>query len=77
LEFPLDTLDERVLIVGVMVHFRGDKGDPIQNRKYVAASLEKAILVREGKIVPFIYPREETPVPQTASQAVKVAWKLK
>ncbi|HJU46319.1 MAG TPA: hypothetical protein VJ647_06010 [Chitinophagaceae bacterium] len=75
LDLPLDTLEERVLVVAIGISFRTADGVQIGNRKYYGGRIIESALVRDGKIVPFQYP-EPDPVPPTQEPVHRVSWKL-
>lgn len=75
LELPLDTLEERALIVAIGISFRRANGIAMENQKHYGGRILESALIRDGKIIPFQYPEPEAP-PTAQEQGPKVSWKL-
>jgi hypothetical protein len=76
LHFPVDNIDNKVLLAAIGFSFTDENGLAFGGRKYTAGSIIEAALVRNGQIVPFRYP-EEVPPPATQQPTKnRVAWKI-
>lgn len=77
IEFPIDQLEERIIITGISLFF-SRKGIESANRAYFAAEICDAFLVRDGKLVPFIYPAQEMSLnAEEVKTTQKIGWKVK
>jgi hypothetical protein len=76
LHFPVDNIDNKVLLAAIGFSFTDENGLAFGGRKYTAGSIIEAALVRNGQIVSFRYPEEKPPPATQQPTKNRVAWKI-
>lgn len=76
LEIPLDAIENKVLMVGMAICFTFGNGMISGNREYYGGKILKAVNIKEGKIVQFVYPEKITARNEEEIKERGIAWKL-
>lgn len=76
LRLPAGAVDDKVLLVAIGFYCLDTKSQPIGDRNYQAGKILEAVLVREGRIVPFVH-QEPTPKKVVKQKEKKgIAWEI-
>jgi hypothetical protein len=75
LELPLDDTKNRIILVAMGAWFVHEKDFAIMNKEWYASQIIEALYIRNGEIVPFVYPERPAPVAPEAP-AKRVEWIL-
>lgn len=76
LRLPAGALDDKVLLITIGFYCLDKNAQPIGNRKYMAGRMIEAVLIREGRIVPFVYPENKIQPVVKQREKKGVSWEI-
>lgn len=76
LRLPAGALDDKVLLITIGFYCLDKDALPIGDRNYMAGKIIEAVLVREGRIVPFAYEKNKMKPVVKQKEKKGVAWEI-
>jgi hypothetical protein len=76
LKLPAGALDDKVLLITIGFYCLDKNAQLIGNRKYMAGRMIEAVLIREGRIVPFVYPENKIQPVVKQKEKKGVSWEI-
>jgi hypothetical protein len=76
LEIPLDAAKNKVLVVGMAICFTFSNGIVAGDRRFYGGKILKAVNIKDGKIVKFVYPEKVVVENKEKLKENRIMWKL-